>query len=105
MPLDPEMMDQLNREIIQEGHSKPVPDGNFYHVKVGDTVTRLLGGQLPMKLKVDKVEGDLIYCYASGPEDAWTFDRATGAEVDLDLRWGPQFGITGSYLTEVEPDG
>jgi hypothetical protein len=58
----------------------------------GNVVTRMLGGELPMMLRVTKITDDLIFC------GDWTFDRATGAEVDEELGWGPQFGVTGSYL-------
>lgn len=45
-------------------------------VKVGDTVTRLIGGVIPMKLKVTDVSDTTIEC------GDWTFDRETGAEID-----------------------
>ena len=64
-------------------------------VRAGDVVTRLLGGS-PMDLKVTLVDEKLIYC--GKPGVGWSFDRATGVEVDEELGWGPQFGITGSYL-------
>ena len=63
---------------------------SFEHVKVGDVVTRMLAGT-PMKLNVVGVTETLIDC-------GWKFDRKTGMEVDEDLGWGPEFGITGSYL-------
>lgn len=62
----------------------------FKHVKEGDTVTRMICGTMPMKLKVTKVDDKLIHC------GDWTFDRVTGAEVDEDLGWGPT--ATGSVL-------
>ena len=65
---------------------------NAMHVLPGDTVTRMLAGITPMSLLVDSVDETLIHC---GP---YTFDRATGAEVDEELGWGPQFGTTGSFL-------
>lgn len=72
---------------------------NFDHVRAGDIVTRMLAGTIPMNLRVAKVDDTLIYC---GGESAWTFDRKTGIEVDHDLGWGPQYGVTGSYLVSVE---
>jgi len=60
--------------------------------KIGDTVTRMLGGSIPMNLEVTKVTADLIVC------GAWEFDRKTGAEIDKDLNWGPPPLATGSYL-------
>lgn len=76
---------------------------NFFHVKVGDTVTRMLAGKIPMELPVTKVDDKLIYCGFDDPEQAWTFDRVGGIEVDHDLRWGPEYGATGSYLVAVVP--
>lgn len=64
----------------------------FENVEVGDTVTRLICGIIPMELKVTKVDDNLIHC------GAWTFDRVTGAEVDEDLDWGPSG--TGSVLKQ-----
>jgi len=65
---------------------------NFEHVKKGDTVTRLIGGTLPMELKVTKVDDKLIHC------GDWTFDRVTGGEVDEDLGWTAY--QTGSVLKQ-----
>lgn len=60
------------------------------NVKVGDRVTRMMGGEIPMDLKVSEVTDKLIIC---GP---WSFDRETGAEIDEDLGWNVD--RTGSYL-------
>jgi hypothetical protein len=65
---------------------------SFHHIKEDDTVLRLLAGRIPMRLRVSNVDDTLIYC------GAWTFDRATGTEVDDDLCWGPAYGRTGSFL-------
>lgn len=48
----------------------------FEHIKVGDIVTRMLAGTIPMELKVTEVTDTLIAC---GP---WEFDRITGHEID-----------------------
>jgi len=78
---------------------------NFKHVKVGDIVTRMLAGVVPCKLKVTEVTDTLII---SGTEECnWSFDRATGAEVDEDLGWGIRdangvMSPTGSYLIIVQ---
>lgn len=64
----------------------------FEHVKEGDTVTRMICGTMPMKLKVTKVDDKLIHC------GAWTFDRVTGGEVDEDLGWTAY--QTGSVLKQ-----
>jgi hypothetical protein len=58
--------------------------------KVGDVVVRMLGGAIPMSLKVTEVDDRFIHC---GP---WKFDKATGAEVDEELGWGNDG--TGSYI-------
>jgi hypothetical protein len=75
---------------------------NMRHIKVGDPVVRQIGrsevGQQPhqVELVVSEVDDELIYCGPRG--EGWSFDRATGAEVDHDLGWGPQHGITGTFL-------
>jgi hypothetical protein len=65
-------------------------------MKVGDKVVRWLAGQIPMPLKVTKVTGTTVEC---GP---WTFDLATGAEIDEDLGWGPPPRMTGSFIVSEE---
>lgn len=62
----------------------------FEHIKPGDTVTRMICGNMPMQLKVTKVDDTLIHC------GDWTFDRITGGEVDEDLGWTAYH--TGSVL-------
>jgi hypothetical protein len=71
----------------------------FENVKVGDTVVRMLAGTLPMKLPVSKVTAEVITCVD------WDFDRATGAEIDDLLGWGPPPLMTGSFLdpSQTEP--
>ena len=65
----------------------------FENLKVGDVVARMLGGgPIPMKLPVSAITDRIITC------NAWQFDRATGAEIDEDLGWGPPPLMTGSYL-------
>lgn len=62
------------------------------HVKVGDHVLRKFPGHegfesgRTMELVVTEVDDVLIYCGPKG--SGWSFDRATGAEVDHDFRWG-----------------
>lgn len=73
---------------------------DFTHVKVGDIVTRMLGGKVPSKLTVTHVSHKLIHCATPDGTDEWTFDRATGVEEDTELRWGVKFGFSGSYLVE-----
>jgi len=64
------------------------------NLKVGDEVTRMLAGVLPMKLKITKIENGLIYC------GNWTFDLETGMEEDECLHFGRKYGFTGSFLVE-----
>lgn len=75
------------------------------HIKPGDSVRRQFGpapGPV-MVLRVTEVDDELIYC---GPKGVgWSFDRATGAEVDHDLRWGPMYGITGTFLVGLADPG
>ncbi len=68
---------------------------DFTHVRVGDLVTRRLGGMIDMELIVTSVTNDTIAC---GGEGGWTFDRVSGAEIDDELGWGPKYGRTGSRL-------
>jgi hypothetical protein len=64
----------------------------FQNLNVGDVMTRMLGGTIPMKLSVSAITDRIITC------SAWQFDKATGAEIDEDLGWGPPPLMTGSYL-------
>lgn len=63
-------------------------------IKVGDTVTRILAGEIRMPLKVTAITETRIIC---GP---WEFDKNTGGEIDEDLGWD---GIihTGSVLEKT----
>lgn len=60
-------------------------------LKVGDEVTRLLGGIIPHKLTITEITEKEIIC------GAWTFNRENGGEIDLDLGWDGKI-TTGSYL-------
>ncbi|AEU37589.1 hypothetical protein [Granulicella mallensis] len=64
----------------------------FERMDVDDVVVRMLAGTVPMKLRVSKVTNQVITC------GDWEFDRATGAEIDELLGWGPPPLTTGSYL-------
>lgn len=76
------------------------------HLKVGDRVTRLMGG-VPMLMEVTEVTDTLIICGAVQKDGknifrgGWSFDRETGVEEDHELGWGLKFGKTGSYLVEI----
>ena len=69
--------------------------------KVGDEVTRMLAGVLPMKMVITKIENGLIHCDALDFRGDWTFDELTGVEEDEELEWGVKFGASGSYLVEI----
>ncbi len=85
-----------------EFESFSVTGRDMRHVKTGDHVLRKFPSPQDfesgptMELVVTEVDDDLIYCGPKGT--GWSFDRATGAEVDHDLRWGPMYGITGTFL-------
>ena len=65
-------------------------DNKLQEVQVGDTVTRMLAGAVPMPLKVTGVTEDRIYC---GP---WEFSRRNGAEIDEEMDWDEQH--SGSFI-------
>jgi hypothetical protein len=67
-------------------------------LKVGQPVVRMLAGVVPMPLKVTAVTDKRIIC------GAWEFDRATGAEIDEELGWGPPPLATGSFIKKGEGD-
>lgn len=71
----------------------------FKNVMPGDTVTRMLAGDIPMKLVVTSIDRDFIYCGVPGV--GWKFRRDNGGEVDEMLEWD---GIskTGSFLSDPE---
>lgn len=76
-------------------------------LQVGDSVMRYLSSaRLPMPATVLAIEDGVIKIGATDaphPDLFWTFDQATGAEIDEDLGWGPTTG-TGSIL-ELPPIG
>lgn len=71
-------------------------------IKVGDVVTRMLGGVVPMKLIVGEIDEkeDMIYI-GKKDQGGWKFDRITGVEIDEDLGWTRESGNTGSYLIAI----
>lgn len=62
------------------------------NINIGDRVKRMLGGVVPMDLKVSNVTDSTIEC---GP---WTFSRNNGAEIDPDLGWNET--CSGSHLVQ-----
>lgn len=79
----------------------------FDFLKKGDEVVRMLAGSIPCKLIVLEVRGDRVICGnelingVDGINEGWTFDLATGAEIDDDLGWGPPPKFTGSFLVKT----
>lgn len=72
---------------------------SYKTAKPGDWVTRMLCGELPMKLRVTDVTPDKIVC------GAWEFDRLNGAEIDEELGWPRMENgtlYTGSVLVDAE---
>ncbi len=63
-------------------------------MKVGDKVTRMLAGSIPMNLTITAIDDEFIHCGGG-----WKFDKKTGAEVDEELGWGNEG--TGSYLKDI----
>lgn len=75
----------------------------FEHIKVGDTVVRLLADKVPMELVVVEVSEKLIHAtipkranLERDPGFEWTFSRKNGAEIDLGIGWDED--MTGSFL-------
>ena len=76
-------------------------------LKIGDRIDRYLGSDFFMEMEVVGFDDNLLVCAAVLPGGGlvmggWTFDMATGAEVDLYLEWGPKWGKTGTYLKEKQ---
>lgn len=78
---------------------------SFKDLKVGDRVDRYHGSGFFMEMEVVGIGNDFLVCAAVQPDKSlfrggWTFDIETGAEIDIDLEWGPKWGKTGTYLKE-----
>jgi hypothetical protein len=79
----------------------------FHHLKIGDKVLRLLGGEVEMPLEVTQIKEKerIVVCGAPEmPGGFWEFDMQTGAEIDDDLQWGPKYGATGSFLVKKKSE-
>lgn len=71
-------------------------------LKVGDTVTRMLAGVIPVQITITSVDDEFIYANPFGPEqEGWKFLRSNGAEVDEELGWDG-YTQTGSYLVLLQ---
>ena len=70
-------------------------------VKVGDRLTRMLGGKIPVEVIVGRIDEKFVYTSSADGviplEEGWKFLISTGGEVDEDLGWD---GLThtGSYI-------
>lgn len=74
-------------------------------VSINEILIRKLGGVLDMEMRVVKIEDGVIHCTAVDEptqDITWEFDQVTGAEIDEDLRWGPKYGVTGSFLRKKD---
>ena len=67
---------------------------SFRYVNVGQTVTRLVAGERPTRLRVTSVDRRLIHC------DELTFERDFGLEVDPVL--GPS--LWGAVQSRLQPE-
>lgn len=67
-------------------------------LKVGDAVTRMLGGVVPQDLEITSIEDGVIYC---GP---WMFHQFNGAEIDKELGWDG-INVTGSTIKPKKGEG
>lgn len=85
----------------------------FRHLKAGDRVNRMIGPrdkpQKWMEMEVLKVDENIIECGAINSSGeilklGWTFHRDDGCEEDSDLRWGKEYGQTGSFLEEIKKE-
>jgi hypothetical protein len=59
-------------------------------------VTRYFAEERGFSLTVTEITSDRIICAD------WEFDRATGAEIDDVLDWGPPPKATGSYIVKED---
>ena len=66
--------------------------------EVGEFIVRDMAG-ICMTLRVTSITDDRIYC--GEPGIGYCFDRATGAEIDEELGWGPYFGVSGSRIIDI----
>jgi len=73
--------------------------------KVGDKVTRIIGGVIPMPMQIVKIAGKKLIC--SPVEDGrvinieYEFDQELGIEIDERFGWGSATHVSGSYLKEI----
>ena len=76
----------------------PTPtSAELAEMKVGDTVTRWLCGEIPMHLVISEIDETYIHC---GP---WKFLKTLGTEVDEDIGMDGIM-VTSSYLRPKSAD-
>ena len=75
-------------------------------IEIGDKLTRMLGGTLPMEVIVGSITEDTFRVgSADGKithDEGWIFCSRTGYEIDHRLKWGPQYGTSGSFIKEIK---
>lgn len=101
----------LKKMLAGKTNAVKLPIVDLSSAKRGDRLVRVLGGALPVTIRITKVEDGIIHTAPlrndtnpftnESEENWWTFDQKTGMEIDTDLDWGPSTGITGSYITEL----
>jgi hypothetical protein len=62
----------------------------LYELKIGDEITRMISGIIPMPLKITNIDDKYIYC------GDWKFSKINGAEIDEYLHWDEN--NTGSFI-------
>ena len=70
-------------------------------VTVGDHVCRQTtdDSMAEIWLTVTEVTDEEIRC------NAWRFHRSSAAEIDDELKWGPEYGKTGAFIVAVRQGG
>jgi hypothetical protein len=81
--------------------SNKVMEGKLSKVNVGDVLTRILAGTIPLKVVVGKIDENYVYVTDIDGviplEGGWKFLISTGGEVDEELGWDGKL-MTGSYI-------
>ena len=61
------------------------------NISIGSKVTRMLGGCIPMEMRVVEITDKLLICQVLGSREnsaTWMFDKTNGREIDDDLGIG-----------------
>ena len=67
---------------------KPLTKEEYKSIKAGDVIERMLAFCIPMELRVQSVDDNIINA-------GWVFDRNTGLEIDEDIP------STVSYISKI----